>query len=338
MSRSDLPRLGIRLHGGLDPLACIALAQAAEANGFHSAWFAENPFQRGVLPAVSAAAALTSRMRIGIGVVNPYNRHPTLIAMEFAALDELAQGRALLGIGSGIGAMIERMGFAYDRPVSAVRDAVHIVRAMLRGETVSYRGRVFSVEGARLSFQPPRPDMPIYMAAMGDRSIRVCGEIADGLMVSNMTPPAFTERAIGILRDSASAVGREPPAIVQYVPCVARPDAAAARVEVKSAIAEMLRSFWPASRPWPAIKERIVTDSLIARADFAVALERLRRGDPAMDVLDDRFVAAFAIAGTAEDCLSEAARYRRAGVDELVLTFAGGQPADDIAYLGATMS
>ena len=85
---ADLPKLSVRLHGGIDPRRCIDLAVVADANGFDSVWFAENPFNRGVLPAASACAAATRRLRIGIGVFNPYNRHPTLIAMEIGALEE----------------------------------------------------------------------------------------------------------------------------------------------------------------------------------------------------------------------------------------------------------
>src|ERR671931_554612 len=132
MPVADLPKLSIRLHGGLDPRCCIELAKIADARGFDTVWLAENPFNRGVLPAASACAAATSRVRIGIGVFNPYNRHPTLIAMEIGALDELAQGRARLGIGSGIAASTDRMGLSTDRPLAAVRDAITIVRAMLK--------------------------------------------------------------------------------------------------------------------------------------------------------------------------------------------------------------
>src|SRR3954468_22897955 len=107
---SELPRFAVRLHQALAPRQCVALAQAAEAAGFASVWFAENPFDRGVLPAVSACAVLTERIGIGVGIVTPYNRHPSLIAMEFGALDELAQGRMRLGVGSGIRVRIERLG------------------------------------------------------------------------------------------------------------------------------------------------------------------------------------------------------------------------------------
>ena len=333
---NELPDLGVRAHGDLDPRSCIAIAEAAETHGFASLWFAENPFQRGLMPAASACAAATLRLRIGLGIVNPYTRHPSLIAMEFAALDELAAGRARLGLGSGIGAQIARLHFAW-RPLAAMRDAIHIVRALLAGEEVSYRGRVFSVDRAKLRFRAANPQTPIYMAAMGDRSLALCGEIADGLIVSNLCPLGYTERAVAIIERAAAQAGRSSPGVVQYVPCVARPDRREARRAAMIAIGETLAALWPVGAEWPALRETIVAESGIPRAEFVVALDRLRRGDPPQRVLDDRFIDAFAIAGTAEECLSRAALYRRAGVGELVLTFGGSQPTGDIAYLAGAV-
>jgi 5,10-methylenetetrahydromethanopterin reductase len=334
---NQLPELGVRAHGDLDPQSCIAVAEAAEAHGFASLWFAENPFQRGLMPAASACAVTTRRMRIGLGIVNPYTRHPSLIAMEFAALDELAAGRARLGIGAGIGGQITRLGFAW-QPLAAMRDAIHIVRALLAGEEVSYRGRVFSVDRAKLRFRPASPRTPIYMAAMGDRSLALCGEVADGLIVSNLCPPGYTERAVEIVERAAAAAGRTSPRVVQYVPCVARPDREEARRAAVVAIGETLAALWPAGSEWPTLRETIVAKSGIPRPDFVAALDRLRHGDPPHQALDDRFIDAFSIAGTAEECLARAALYRLAGVGELVLTFAGSQPAQDIAYLGGAVA
>jgi len=312
------------------------MAAIAEAKGLASVWFAENPFGRGVLPAVSASAVATRRLRLGVGVVNPYSRHPALIAMEFGALDELAQGRVRLGIGTGIAAAIQRMGFRNERPLSAVRDAIHIVRALLSGEELTYSGRVFSITGIKLGY-PPRSDIPIYMAAMGEQSLGLCGQLADGLIVSNLCPPAFTECAAAIVRTAAAAAGKPDPEIVQYVPCVPRPQRGEARRAVKLAIGEMLAAFWPAHGAWPAAREAIVRHSGIPRAEFVAALARLRAGEAAPEALDDRFVDAFAIAGTAEDCLARAVDYRRAGASELALTFAGSQPETDIEYLASAV-
>jgi 5,10-methylenetetrahydromethanopterin reductase len=333
-----LPRIGLRLSGAIDPRRCVELAREAEAAGFASLWFAENPFQRGVLPAASACAVATSRIAIGVGVTIPYSRHPTLAAMEFAALDELSGGRAVIGLGSGLKGAVARMGLDDDRPIAALRDAVAIVRGMLRGEAVSYRGPVFSADGARLGFTAPRADLPIYLAAMGPQSLRLAGRVADGVMISNMVPLGHAAALIPIAREAAEAAGRPSPAVVQYTLCSVRPDREAARAAIKPAIAGMLTGLWPSGDDWPPHRAASVSASGIPRAEFAGALARLRRGEPAAAVLDDRFVDAFAIAGTAEECLDRARAFRRIGVTELGLAFAGDGGAADIADLGAALA
>ena len=265
---------------------------------------------------------------------NPYNRHPTLIAMEIGALDELAQGRARLGIGSGIASAVERMGLSAEQPIGAVRDAITIVRALLRGEEVDYTGRVFSAHKVKLDYAPPRPDLPLLMAARGDRAIALAGEIADGLMISNFCPPGFSAHAAEALRAAAARAERPPPpAIVQYVPCAARADRTEAWRLAKESVGAALPGFWSLGERVPAAKAALLHAGDLSEADFAAAVARLRDGERPQDALDDRFVAAFAIAGTAEDCLAQAALYAKAGVTELVLTFAGDEPERDMAYL-----
>jgi 5,10-methylenetetrahydromethanopterin reductase len=332
-------RLSMRLHGGIDPRRSIELAASADANGFASVWFAENPFNRGVLPAAAACAAATSRIGIGIGVFNPYNRHPTLIAMEIGALDELAQGRARLGIGSGIASATERMGLKPDSPLAAARDAITIVRALLAGEEVNYSGRAFSAIKARLEYKALRPDLPLLMAARGDEALKLCGKIADGLMISNMCPAQFTRHAVDVVASAARQAGRRPPAeVIQYVPCAVRPDAHEARRLAKQTLGEMLPGFWSLGERVPAARSALLRAAGLSAADFAAAVERLRKGHNPADALDDRFVAAFAIAGTAQDCLAQARQYFEAGASELVLSFAGTQAQDDMQALGAALS
>src|ERR1700721_3726021 len=111
-----LPRISLRLHGMLTARRCVELAVAADRSGFSTAWFAENAFARGVLPAAAACAVATSRLRIGAGVFNPFSRHPTMMAMEIGALDELSDGRAMLGMGAGIASPPQKMGSRCDKP------------------------------------------------------------------------------------------------------------------------------------------------------------------------------------------------------------------------------
>jgi 5,10-methylenetetrahydromethanopterin reductase len=334
----EFPDLGTRLHGGIDPRRCVELAKIAEANGFASVWFAENPVNRGVLPAASACAASTHQLRIGIGVFNPYNRHPTLIAMEIGALDDLSEGRAGLGIGSGIGAAIGRMGLSYEHPLGAVRDAIIIVRAMLSGEEVDYGGRVFSARSAKLDFKPRRAALPLFMAARGDQALRLCGELADGLMISNSCPLDFTVHAVAAVRAARREAGRNQPfEVLQYVPCAVRPNRDEAREIARNALGQMLPDFWSLGERFPAARAALLRDRRITESDFAAAMVRLRAGESARNVLDDRFLDAFSLAGTAEDCLAQASTYAKAGVTELVLAFVDPRPEQSMNQLGRAM-
>jgi alkanesulfonate monooxygenase SsuD/methylene tetrahydromethanopterin reductase-like flavin-dependent oxidoreductase (luciferase family) len=125
---------------------------------------------------------------------------------------------------------------------------------------------------------------------------------------------------------------------VQYVPCAVRSDRAQAHALAKATIAQMLPGFWSLGQRVPAAKAALLRGGDLSEADFAAAVDRLRAGKAPADALDARFVEAFAIAGTAEDALAQARRYREAGTSELVLTFVGTQPEADMADLAHAMA
>lgn len=292
----------MRLHGGLSPNRCVDLAKAAEATGLSSVWFAENPLERGALPALAACAAATSRIELGVGVWNPYLRHPAQIAMDISALDELAAGRVALGLGSGLAVPIQKLGIDNGRPLGALKDGFATVRALLRGKTVG---------GVKLSYAA-RPDIPLLMAARGEQALRLCGRIADGLIVSNMCPPDFARHA---------AIAAKAKRVVQYVPCSVGPDRARAVATMKPVLAGLLKTFWGLAQRVPAARTSLVTYSGIPETDFAAT-------EP-----DERFLEAFTVTGDADDCQRRVAAYQEAGVTDLVLTFVGDEPARDMAYL-----
>jgi 5,10-methylenetetrahydromethanopterin reductase len=253
--------------------------------------------------------------------------------MEIGALDELSKGRIGLGIGSGLTSAIRKLGLDDQKPLAALRDTFHIVRGLLRGQEVTYAGAVFSTDGIKLGYAPPRPDLPIFMAARGDKALEICGQIADGLVVSNMCPPGFTARARDVVRRAAVGSGRAVPTnIIQYVPCIPGYDGEQARRAMKPLLAGMLKQFWAVATARAAMR-----DSGIPDAEIAAALDRIAGGEPPENALDDRFVDAFAVAGTTEQCLDRIKAYADAGVSELVLTFAGANPGEDIAYLGRAL-
>jgi 5,10-methylenetetrahydromethanopterin reductase len=331
----ELPRFAIRLHGGMDSRICAAAARQAENAGFSTVWFAENPFGRGVLPAAAACALATKSIEIGIGVFNPFNRHPTLMAMEIGALDELSGGRAILGIGAGVPGTIAKF-TPFEKIAAAMRDTIAIAGPLLAGEEVVHAGTVFSADHVKLAFDLRRERIPVFVAAMGERMLRLCGAAGDGLLISNMCPPSFTGRAIGIMADGAAAAGRPPPSeIVKYVPCVVAEHAADARKAVKPAIGAMLAAYWKAYQPTPAALAAIGGDNGIEPELFAASLQRLGADEPAEEVLDDAFVSAYAVAGTVDECLEQCRDLAASGVTQMTLTFHGAAPEDSMARFGA---
>ena len=329
-----LPRLAIRLPSAMDARRSSALAQCAEANGFDAVWFAENPYQRGVLPAMTASAMATEALTIGVGVFNPFNRHPTLMAMEVGALDELSGGRAVLGIGSGVPAWIEKI-TPYQRGVSAVRDAVTIARALLAGEEVSYCGRMYCAEGVRLEYDLVRGRVPVYVAAMGEQMLRLCGEIGDGLLIGNMCPPTFTARALQRLNEGAKhRHGGAAMPIVKYVPCAIHRDPQRAREIARHAIGTTLNAFWNAYRHAPGALAAIRNDNGIDEARFSRALQRLAAGEPGEVALDDAFIDAYGIAGNVDQCIEQIQHLARCGVSELTLTILGDTPENSLRMIG----
>ncbi len=318
----------------MDPRICAAAALHAERHGFSTVWFAENPFQRGVLPAAAACAVATESIEIGIGVFNPFNRHPTLMAMEIGALDELSNGRAILGIGAGVPRTIGKF-TPFEKVASAMRDTIAIVGPLLAGEEVVHAGKVFSADHVKLAFELPREGVPVYFAAMGERMLRLCGEAGDGLLISNMCPPSFTGRAIRIMADGAEGAGRAPPSgIVKYVPCVVAANGADARKAVKPAIGAMLAAYWEAYQPTPAALSAIGDNNGIDPDEFSMSLQRLGSGEPAEEVLDDSFVSAYAVAGTVEHCLEQCRDLAATGVTQMTLTFHGEAPEASMARFG----
>jgi 5,10-methylenetetrahydromethanopterin reductase len=325
--------LSVRLHGGMTPALCVEQARAAEAAGIDAIWFAENPFARGIIAAAAACALATRTQSIGAGVFNPYSRHPSLIAMEIGALDELSGGRVRLGIGSGLGHALERMGFSTKRGLTTLREAIAIIRALLRGDEVTFSGSAFNVQRLKLDYRP-RADIPIFMAARGGNAVKACGEIADGMIVSNMCAAGFVARSVQSLHDAARAAGRPTPGVVQYMPCVPRPDRNEALAAAKRPVADLLPNYWSLAQRLPDAKAGLMDGSGISEAEFAAAVARLNSGEPPDAALDERFVMAFAIAGNADDCRELAQKYAAAGTTELALTFFGPTFAADMAYIG----
>src|SRR6266540_1278750 len=205
-------RLGLALANEGPLQETVRLARVAEALGLGEVWVPESSHGRSVTSVVATLAARTERIGLGVGGVNPFWRHPSLIAMEAATLDEAADGR-LRGIGLGAGLWTLRaLGEADERahrPLAAMVEAIKVVRAMLRDEPGS-GGEIFTVRAdAALSFQPLRRDIPVYVGAVNQRMLQATGALADGAYLGAITSPGYTAWAANQLAQGATDAGRK---------------------------------------------------------------------------------------------------------------------------------
>src|SRR5208282_2379186 len=135
----------------------VAHVRLAAQLGFGVCWVPEDLY-RGAFTLAAGIASATSKIRIGLGILNPYVRHPATIAMELGALEELSGGRTVLGTGPGLRMWIEgQLGIPYNKPATAMRETIEIVRALFRGGRVDYAGKSSASRGsASISSRPAR--------------------------------------------------------------------------------------------------------------------------------------------------------------------------------------
>jgi probable F420-dependent oxidoreductase len=193
-------------HGLTIPFAGVSLAEherlmrRADELGYDDLWSGEATGYDGFTP-LALASAWTEKVRLGTGVVNPYTRGPALMAQSAAALADASRGRFVLGIGASSDRIVERWnGIPFEKPLSRVREAVQALRPVFAGE----RG-----DGGFKLEAPPAQPIPIYVAALRGRMLRLAGEIGDGAWV-NFLPLSGVEQVVGKVREGEAAAGRQP--------------------------------------------------------------------------------------------------------------------------------
>ncbi len=177
-----------------DWASALTYAVEAERLGIDSAWTAETWGYDGATP-LAYLAAKTTTIRLGTGILQVGTRTPALTAMTAMALASLSGDRFLLGLGVSGPQVIEGWhGVRFARPLQRLRETVEIVRRVTRGERLVYHGEVYHVplpesEGKALtSSVPPRPNLPVYLATLGPKSLELTGELADGWLGTSFIP------------------------------------------------------------------------------------------------------------------------------------------------------
>jgi len=286
-------------------------AQAVEAHGFSLLGISDSPsICRELYTTLALCATSTERIRLGPRVITPASRHPAVAASGAATLEELAPGRTMLAIGSGDSAAYN-VGLT-PATLAQLSEYAQTIRRLLAEGGAEYRG-------ATSRFSWSRARVPIFLAASGPKTLRLAGQIADGVVVRTGITPDIVRDSIAQVRAGAMAAGRDPDAVEMWW----WPDAnvAASRRE---AVAEITMSLAAAGNHL----SRFTTEGKHIPPDLLSKVkllgERYTFGDHVapgsancrlieelglVDYLADRF----AIAGTPAECIVTIERAVEAG-------------------------
>ena len=210
--------IGIDWQGKLDYQALCEKVQIAEAAGVHSAWVPE-AWGRDAFTILTLLADKTKRINLGTAIVNTYSRTPAALAQHFATLDEVSGGRMLLGLGTSGPQVIEHFhGVAFQPPLQRMREYVEIINTLMKGEPLKYSGRLFDLQrGFTLRFQPVRNHIPIYLATLNAKSVKMTAALADGWLPI-LIPIEHLKSEIDNLRQASVAAGRPANAVAVRSP------------------------------------------------------------------------------------------------------------------------
>ena len=303
--------IGLLLGSTTPPEDIARLAREVEDSGFGGLWIPEDYFFLGGIAASAIALAATERIPVGIAVMSSMVRHPALLAMETATLARAFPGRFTPGIGHGVPAWTAQMGLTVKSPMSALRENLVGVAALLAGKKVDDHGRVHTFNEVTLTHRPTGP-VPLYTGVLGDKGIALTGELADGIVVSVLATPDYVRTTREKLDTAADAAGRaeRPEQVVLTAMNLTRDPADAAAV--REQIRPVLAFYIAATGPCPLFA------SIGANEQIA---DMLSRGGPELVAAEmpDEWVDHFAVTGGPDEARAGIRRFLDAGADKVVV-------------------
>jgi probable F420-dependent oxidoreductase len=316
------PRLGIAFSGGPSPAEIVELVRLAEDLGYESAWVAEG-HGGDQFAILAAAAARTSRIGLGTAISSVFVRTAPTIAMAAGALDDISGGRFILGLGSSHKVQVEaEHGVSYSKPLTRVRETVAIIRELLREGRVSYRGETMRVEGFDLWFAPPRRAVPIYLSAVFAKGIALCGEVADGVILTRSTL-ATAGQVRRHLAEGAAKAGRDPGgiAVTSLLPTAVADTREQALALLRPGLAFYAGFF-------PRYNRMMAEHGFAEEAAAIAAAWALGDREAAERAVSHAMIDATSICGTPAQCRDKIEAYRESGIDLPILSpFARGPGA-----------
>jgi 5,10-methylenetetrahydromethanopterin reductase len=302
-----LSELSIGSDGRDAPAAFLGKVAVADGAGLSRIWIANHLFLRDPVSLAGAALGASRDLRVSLMAMSPLTIHPVQLAMAAATLDEFYPGRVGLCLGSGAPADLASIGIDSSRPLGPLREALHLVRALLAGEPVTFQGKTYRVDARQLVHGTRA--VPLTLAASGPKMLEMAGAEADAVLISAGTSVEFVRWSL--VHVARGANGR-PVRRVGLVYASVADDPGTAHERLRRILAITLRG------PHHTHNLELAGNGLDQdRLRVAVAANDW---SAATALITDRIVETHAASGTPAQLAERLKSYRDAGLDEVVIT------------------
>ncbi len=307
-----------------DRKGVLRAAQVAEELGYDSIWIPEawayEQFQL-----LTEIALCTKRIKVATGIANVFSRSPGLLAMSAATLDEISEGRAVLGLGTSGKVVVENFhGVPYEKPLTRLRETIGICRALWRGDRLTPElSTRFDARHFKLEMNPLRTNIPIYVASLQEKAITEIGRYADGWLPT-FWPYKHLDDGIKLIADGARAAGRDASAIevAPFVGVVPLEDVGMARQMIKPLVAFYIGgmgTYYHAMFCRYGFQEN---------ADLVRDLYNRGQRKEATAAVSDELIDAIAICGPAAHCREKLQEWHNHGVGSALLNLPPNVPVE----------
>lgn len=303
----------------------VDFVRECESAGFNSTWFPDHMLFMAdkitpeVWSVITAASMVTEKIHMG-AIGDPHRIHPAVLAHRLATVDQISRGRIFSCLGYGEKMNLDYYGIPWNRPLSRLKESVHVIKSLLGGEVVNFKGDFFELENAEVRITPYNDKgIPFYIAATGPNALRTAGEIGDGWITNAMPQSLFSQKADTVmekLKGREDADGFEK-GIYIFLSIDEDPEAAYSTLDsIKHAII------------WPELLKEAGFDVDIDSRFEGLEYTKIMPNDKDMigkfremgnkyysrDILEN-----FILCGKPEDIISRMEDYINAGVDHFIL-------------------
>jgi len=299
--------------GNVNVKQVVNFCKLAESKDIDFAWITNHYNNRHCYPTLAAIAQATTALKMGPGIMNAFTDTPAAMASFFCTLNEISDGRAVLGIGPGDLSTLPKLAINAEKPVARLEEAVVQIRKLCAGDQVNKSGmQFFDYDGAKLTgvnLPDKKKGVPIYIGAQGPKVLELAGKVGDGALINASNPKDF-QIAIPIIKKASDAVGKKNFDIGAYTAMSIDQSEKKARNAAK-----IVAAFIAAGSPEALLTRHGLDLNNVAKIKAALGKFDFKTVG---ELVGDKEIDAFTIAGTPEMVKAKCADLTKAGVTQII--------------------